>query len=82
MKNTETIEETNAQPTTKIMMMNENRIKELETGIKDTIEALEHIDCQFFACPGPDKPYKHMATCVRCNAIRHLNELLNKERSK
>lgn len=78
-KNTENVM---MRQVTEVLMMNENRIKELETGIKDAIEALEHIDCQFFACPGPDKPYKHMATCVRCDAIRHLNELLNKERSK
>jgi hypothetical protein len=36
----------------------------------DMFEALERVGCQYFACPGPDKPIEDMATCYVCAAIR------------
>ena len=32
--------------------------------------------CTFWACPGPDAPYVHMATCRVCAARQDIRRLL------
>jgi hypothetical protein len=44
--------------------------------LKDTLEALEYVGCQFFACPGPNEPSVAMATCCVCEAIRKGREII------
>jgi len=46
------------------------------------ISDLNNIACTFCACPGPDRPYKPMATCNKCQVVfdlRKLRELVSKE---
>jgi hypothetical protein len=33
------------------------------------LAALRRVGCQFYACPGPNKPFQDMATCFVCEAI-------------
>lgn len=33
--------------------------------------------CAFWACPGPDKPIKPMATCRVCASVIELREILS-----
>ena len=39
-------------------------------------EDMEKIGCQFWACPGPDEPFRDMATCYRCHCIQSVNSML------
>lgn len=41
------------------------------------LEILYKLDCQFFACDGPDAPLADMKTCHRCYAIQKLRNILN-----
>lgn len=34
------------------------------------LDTLRRVGCQFWACPGPDKPFEDMKTCARCAAIQ------------
>jgi hypothetical protein len=36
----------------------------------EMFEALQRVGCQYWACPGPDKPIEDMATCFVCATIR------------
>lgn len=38
--------------------------------------ALERAGCQFWACPGPNKPPEPMATCFRCQGIKDIRQLI------
>lgn len=37
---------------------------------------LERFGCQFFACPGADKPYVDMATCFVCDEVSRIKEAI------
>jgi hypothetical protein len=50
--------------------------------LKDTLETLQRIDCQFWACPGPDKPFVDMQTCIRCSVIQEIKEVIAKVEEK
>ena len=45
--------------------------------LEEILETLYTIDCQFFACDGPDKPFTNMKTCRRCHAIQKIRKILN-----
>lgn len=47
--------------------------------LAEALESLEHIECQFFACPGPDEPFEDMATCHRCATIQMIRSQLRQE---
>ena len=38
----------------------------------ESIEVLEHVGCQYFACRGPHKRPRDMETCVVCRLLRKL----------
>jgi len=52
------------------------------TAVSQLLEALEtsedasNLSCGFFACPGPDKPFVHMATCHVCRTTQLLRRAL------
>lgn len=52
------------------------RITDLESQLtreeEGALDALNRVSCQFFACPGPEKPEEDMATCCVCRVIRAL----------
>jgi len=48
----------------------QSQLKKLRKTNEMLLEALERVGCQFWACPGPDKPIRHMATCFVCDAIK------------
>lgn len=37
---------------------------------------LEHMDCTFIFCDGPDAPFQSMATCRRCGIMQTLRSML------
>lgn len=43
---------------------------------KESEEALDRADCQFFACPGPSEPDKPMATCYVCSTLRNIRAVI------
>lgn len=45
---------------------------------KESLEVLERIDCQFWACKGPDVPREHMVTCIVCQQIQNLRTVIAK----
>ena len=49
---------------------------DLEAAARQALEALAMIDCQFFACRGPDEPFEDCCTCIRCGAIQTLCEAM------
>jgi hypothetical protein len=44
--------------------------------IKESLEVLERISCQFWACEGPTLKPKHMITCMRCALVAKLQKRL------
>jgi hypothetical protein len=45
---------------------------EMRRFVDETLEDIERSQCPFWACPGPDKPTRHMLTCVICYRIKRL----------
>jgi hypothetical protein len=43
---------------------------------KEILKDIERADCVFFACPGPNKPFKHMQTCFMCYSIIRMRRLV------
>lgn len=41
----------------------------MREALADALNTLERIDCQFWACEGPDVPPEDMITCIRCQSI-------------
>jgi hypothetical protein len=52
------------------------RRAEMRRFLEDTLEDVANSECQFWACPGPDKPTRHMATCAVCYRIKRLRVML------
>lgn len=48
----------------------------LREAFAEVLKSLESIDCQFFACPGAEKPFANTATCHRCYAIQVVKKAL------
>jgi hypothetical protein len=38
----------------------------------DAVDALDRLDCQFFACNGPTLEPEDMVTCFRCSTLAQL----------
>jgi len=45
--------------------------------LQEAIESLEKAKCDFWACPGPDKPFEDMMTCHTCYALQCLRKIDN-----
>jgi hypothetical protein len=44
--------------------------------LDEVLASLSHPgSCCFWACPGPDAAFVHMATCVVCASIQDLRKL-------
>lgn len=50
----------------------------IEEVIRDDIEVLERVPCQFWACNGPDQEPEDCVTCFVCWRIWDLRALLRK----
>lgn len=52
--------------------------------LESVLDVLEHSNCIFWACEGPDVPYAHMKTCSVCSSIQDLRVVIKllKERFK
>lgn len=60
----------------KIMALKQMTPTTYESVLKEILEELYSIDCQFSMCPGPDKPFKDMAMCRRCYLIQRIRNIL------
>lgn len=48
------------------------KVEELE----GVLETLGDVPCSFWACPGAQAPFKHMATCNKCQAMQSLARVI------
>lgn len=44
--------------------------------LRESLDALEHLDCAFAMCDGPFRPQVHMRVCCRCSTIYALRRRL------
>jgi hypothetical protein len=42
--------------------------------LRESMEALERLECQFWACAGPTLTPEAMRTCFRCSLLARLRE--------
>ncbi|UUV32162.1 hypothetical protein NQK81_01555 [Amycolatopsis roodepoortensis] len=64
-----------ASPTAPADLVRQNR--EMRAVIEDALDDLDHYStCCFDLCPGPDKPFVHMATCLVCAVTIGLRGVL------
>jgi hypothetical protein len=45
--------------------------------LRDWIRTLKAMECTFWACEGPDKPFVHMMTCTKCQLIKEMRETMS-----
>lgn len=59
-------------------MSTDTETTERETGpiqlLRNALETLERVPCQFWACDGPDEPFVSMKTCYVCAQIQDLRK--------
>lgn len=48
--------------------------------LREALETLERVGCQFWACEGPDAPEVHMKTCFCCSMIKKLRKHLEEKK--
>jgi hypothetical protein len=49
---------------------------EVIRALRGNLKVLGQIGCQFFMCPGPDKPFRSMCTCAVCDQIKKTRKVL------
>lgn len=49
---------------------------ETRRAIEEALDTLNRVPCQFWACPGPDKPTRAYFTCAVCYQMKRLRVLL------
>lgn len=54
----------------------QSQLKQLRKTHKMLLETLERAGCQYWCCPGPDKPHRNMATCFVCDAIKKFRKYI------
>ena len=47
----------------------------LKKDLQVQINLLVRVGCNFWACPGPNKPHRDMATCIVCSVIKDLRKI-------
>lgn len=47
-----------------------------KTRMRDWIRDLRSLECCFWACDGPNKPFEHMVTCRKCAVVIEMREAL------
>lgn len=48
----------------------------LRAAVREAIATLQHTECCFWACDGPDEPFVSMKTCNICATIQDLRTAL------